>query len=79
MKRLRLEVLKKAGLWHVKEGKAFILSAFTQATAIAFARQRIAALVARGDIVTLKIKRPSGQIREERTYPRSSDPRRTKG
>lgn len=32
-----------------------------------------------GKLVSLRIKRRDGTIMDERTYPRSSDPRRTKG
>lgn len=56
-----------------------IASATTQANAIDLARVQADMLVGNGRTVTLKIKRPNGHIREERTYPRSSDPRRSKG
>lgn len=36
-------------------------------------------LAKKGSLVTLKIKHANGKIREERTYPRSSDPVRTPG
>lgn len=65
--------------WKVtKEGTVYATYA-TQADAIALARALAAQTVARGDTVTLKIKRADGRIREERTWPRSSDPKRTKG
>lgn len=51
----------------------------TQALAIVLARMLIDLQIKEGHTVTLKIKRPNGKIRDERTYPRSSDPKRSKG
>lgn len=83
MKRIRLEVcpqptrtrrqwkVTKAGAIHAQHNR----QRDAIGTAVLLARQ----LAAAGEIVTLKIKGRHGRIREERTYPRSSDPRRTKG
>lgn len=51
----------------------------TQALAIALARMLVDLQLKEGNTVTLKIKRPNGTIRDERTFPRSSDPRSSKG
>src|SRR3546814_577078 len=51
----------------------------TQAAATAAATGVCKVLATAGKIVTLKIKLANGRIREERTYPRSSDPVRSPG
>lgn len=51
----------------------------TQRVALQAARLLVDCLLLEGKTITLKIKRPDGTIRDERTYPRSSDPRRIKG
>jgi hypothetical protein len=79
MNRIRLEVLKVKGIWRVTRSGALEMAFLTQAQAIKGAVTLIRELIEIGRTVTLKIKRPNGQIREERTYPRSSDPRRSKG
>lgn len=82
MKRIRLEVCpqrRSVKPWKVTKNGALLAELNTQRLAIFAARTLAKGLVARGEVVTLKIKRPDGTIREERTYPRSSDPRRTKG
>lgn len=79
MKRIKMEVAPSKGYWKATEGGRTIGVRCTQGEAICCARLRIAALLIEGRTVTLKIKRPNGEIREERTYPRSSDPKRTKG
>lgn len=82
MKRVRLEVCpqKQADKpWKVTRDGQLWGSCRTQADGIALARMLADQIVSRGDTVTLKIKRPDGKIRDERTYPRSSDPRRTRG
>lgn len=80
-KRIRLEVCPQKGRWPWKvtvSGRTEYQEQ-TQADAIARARKWIAGLLKMGHTATLKIKRPDGTIRDERTYPRSSDPRRSKG
>lgn len=81
MKRIRLEVCPQNSIWPWKVTVDGVIeyNEETQADAIARARKWIAALVKEGRTATLKIKRPNGRIRDERTYPRSSDPRRSKG
>lgn len=80
MKRIRMEVLPaKPGGWAMTADGAMLAVANTQAEAILMARIHAELLVGQGTTVTLKIKRRDGRIRQEWTYPRSSDPRRTKG
>lgn len=84
MKRIRLEVCpqkgrSKAHPWKVTQAGQTMFQHDTQGEAISSARVLAETLVIQGNRVTLKIKRPNGEIREERTYPRSSDPRRSKG
>lgn len=80
-KRVRLEVCPQKGRhpWKVTAAGVTQYQEQTQAAAIARAVKHAHALVKAGGLVTLKIKRPNGEIRDERTYPRSSDPRRSKG
>lgn len=80
MKRIRVEVCPSdRGLWWkvVTPGKVYRTT--TQRDAIRWAVQWCRAEAAAGKHLTLKIKRPNGKIRDERTYPRSSDPKRSKG
>lgn len=82
MKRIRIEVCpQKRAAKHWKVTKAGVAYAQhdRQADAISTAVNLAWVLVAQGWWVTLKIKRRDGTIRDERTYPRSSDPRRSKG
>lgn len=84
MKRVRIEVCpqnvrNKAHPWKVTQDGQTLFEHGTQAEAIAAARILVDTLVMQGRTATLKIKRPDGTIRDERTYPRSSDPRRSKG
>lgn len=82
MSRIRLEVcpqMRGSKPWKVTKNGHKLADIGTQALAIFAARTLAKGLVDRGEIVTLKIKRPNGEIREERTYPRSSDPRRSRG
>lgn len=51
----------------------------TQHVAIDAAVDEAHKLADEGEILTLKIKRRDGTIRDERTYPRSSDPRSSRG
>lgn len=80
---IRFEVLpagkRSPQRWKVTMDRAQVWGADTQAQAIALARPMIDTQVELGHTVTLKIKRPDGTIREERTYPRSADPRGSKG
>lgn len=81
MKRIRLEVCPsgKLGPWVLKVSGKNELFVRTQGRAILKAMEWAQWAVQHGKKVSLLIKRPDGTIREERTYPRSSDPRRTKG
>lgn len=79
MKRIKMEVAPYKGCWMITKDGVWLETRRTQAAGICCAKLRIAALLIEGRTVTLKIKRPNGNIREERTYPRSSDPKRTKG
>jgi hypothetical protein len=79
--RVRLEVCpQKRGArpWKLTKNGHKVGEMLTQGLAIHAARTLANELVVRGGTVTLKIKRPDGTIREERTYPRSSDPRRSR-
>lgn len=79
MKRIRMEVVKKGRFWRVMQEHTELTLTATQAQSIELARMNVEILLGQGHTVTLKIKRRDGTIREERTYPRSSDPKRSKG
>lgn len=80
MKRTLLEVVPDGfGNWDVTVDGETEYREHTQAKAIKKAEGYGACIVAIGGIASLKIKRPNGTIRDERTYPRSSDPRRSRG
>lgn len=82
MKRIRLEVCpqsRSATRWKVTKDGAKYGDCRTQGDAIGLAMDLIDLILAEHNTATLKIKRADGRVREERTYPRSSDPRRTKG
>lgn len=80
MKRIRMEVLPaKPNGWVVTADGAVVTKAKTQAEAILMARIHAELLVNQGQTITLKIKGRNGRIRLEFTYPRSSDPKRSKG
>jgi hypothetical protein len=66
----------KSGGWLAKEsGGGVVASGDKKAEVV-----RAAVKVARQqDAASLRIQRATGQIQEERTYPRRSDPRRSKG
>jgi hypothetical protein len=77
---IRLDVVPWRGRWKVKRGATRIGMDRTQHGAISWAQAvawRLLVADARG--VTIRIHRPDGRVREERTYPRSADPKRSKG
>lgn len=80
MKRIRVEVCPSdGGLWWKVVTPRKVYRTTTQRDAIRWAVQWCNAEADNGKRLTLKIKRPNGKIRDERTYPRSSDPKRSKG
>jgi Uncharacterized protein conserved in bacteria (DUF2188) len=72
----RIDIVKKDNQWVARSGDRIVARATLKAEAI-----RRTAQVARGDrqAVSVKIHKQNGRIQEERTYPRSADPRRTEG
>lgn len=82
MKRIRMEVCPQSRgerPWKVTRNGDRVAQVHSQREGIELARRLIEIGLAEGNTYTLKIKRPTGEIRDERTYPRSSDPRRSKG
>ena len=81
MKRLYVEVApdKRSAGWKVNVGGTVTGGFATQRAAIAACVGWCREMGKLGKPVTLKIKRPDGRIRDERTYPRSSDPKRSRG
>jgi hypothetical protein len=74
----RIDVVKKRNGWVGESGGATVRN--TKASTKAEAIQKTAD-VARRDPqpVSVRIHKADGKIQEERTYPRSADPRRSKG
>jgi len=80
---LRIDVVRQKGVWGFEflgRRGFFPASRNTQAQAFNEARLRAGMQIADGARgVTVRIHRANGRIREERTYPRSADPRRSRG
>jgi hypothetical protein len=70
-----LTVDKASAGWKVASGGSTLAEARTKAQAV----RRGVQLAKEGQPSSLQIKGRDGRIQEERTYPRSSDPRKTKG
>jgi hypothetical protein len=74
----RIDVVKKEGGWGGESGGRTVpnTTAPTKTAAV-----KKTAQVARKDPqpVSVRIHKADGKIQEERTYPRSADPRRSKG
>jgi len=72
----RVDVVKKGDEWVAESAGRILARAPLKAEAV-----RVTAKVAKAALepVTVKIHKENGRIQEERTYPRSADPRRTKG
>jgi hypothetical protein len=72
----RIDVVKKDDHWEGRSGSQTVSSGPTKVAAV-----RNTAKVAKADPqpVSVRIHKENGQIQEERTYPRSADPRRSKG
>lgn len=65
--------------WRVRVGKESPVPYAGKGDAVAYARREVRFIVGRGLTATLVICKENGRIQEERTYPKSSDPRRRKG
>lgn len=74
----RIDVVKKGDGWLGESGGATVrgTKAPTKEDAV---RQTIAAAKKDPQPVSVRIHKQDGKIQEERTYPRSTDPRRSKG
>ena len=66
----------KDGGWEAKEAGGGVIASADRKPEVVRAAAKEAR---RQDSASLRIQRADGRIQEERTYPRSSDPRRTKG
>jgi hypothetical protein len=73
---LSYHIVKNHELWELKPQGGSALKTFkTKAEAVAAARD----IITKRGGGSVKIHRENGTIEEERTYPKSSDPSRTKG
>jgi hypothetical protein len=72
----RIDVVKKGDHWEGRSGTTTVAQGRTKVDAV-----RNTTKVAKADSqpVSVRIHKENGQIQEERTYPRSADPRRSKG
>jgi hypothetical protein len=72
----RIDVVKKGDGWVGESNKKVVSSAPTKDETV-----KKTAEVAKADTqsTTVKIHKENGRIQEERTYPRSADPRQSKG
>jgi hypothetical protein len=72
----RIDVVKKGDGWVAESAGKEVARAPVKTEAV-----RATAEVAKAspETVTVKIHKENGRIQEERTYPRSADPRQTKG
>jgi Uncharacterized protein conserved in bacteria (DUF2188) len=66
----------KAGGWEATESGGGVIASGDRKPEVVRAAARVAR---QQDSASLRIQRRDGRIQEERTYPRGSDPRRTKG
>jgi hypothetical protein len=72
----RIDVVKKGNEWVGETGGRKVTSAPTKQEAV----KKTAAEAKRDpEPVSVKIHKEDGRIQEERTYPRSADPRSSKG
>ena len=72
----RIDISHHGDEWQAKAGKKIVARAPNKQEAV-----RKTAKAARADPgpVSVEIHKLNGRIQEERTYPRSADPRRSKG
>jgi hypothetical protein len=74
----RIDVVKKRDGWAGETGGSTVRG--TKGTTKAEAVKKVAAAAKKDpEPVSVRIHKENGQIQEERTYPRSADPRRSKG
>jgi hypothetical protein len=65
----------KGGGWDIAQGRRVVAHVDTKVEAV----RRGAAVARQQPASSRRIRKQNGQIEEERTYPRSADPRRSKG
>jgi hypothetical protein len=74
----RIDVVKKGDGWAGESGGRTVPN--TKAGTKAETVKKVAQVAQRDpQAVSVKIHKTNGQIQEERTYPRSADPRKSKG
>jgi len=73
---IRIDVRKRDEGWVAERDGDTVVRASTKAAAV---KQTARYARSSGDPMTVKIHMVDGKIGEERTYPRSADPRRTRG
>lgn len=71
----RVSFLTRDGVWVVRSPQAPTIHFATKGQAVDYAVQAAKSL----PLAQVVVHRKDGTIQEERTYPRSSDPRRSKG
>ena len=74
----RIDVVKKGGNWVGRSGGKTVRG--TKATTKKESAKQTAAVARKAKKPTsVRIHKANGQIQEERTYPRSADPKKSKG
>lgn len=74
----RIDVVKKGGKW-VGESGGRTVRGTGASTKVQAVKNTAGAARKAPEPVTVKIHKENGRIQEERTYPTSADPRRSKG
>lgn len=77
----KIDIKKRMGLWVVetRKNKVLLASEPTKAEAVRRGAEVCRKWGTHSDPVSLVIRKADGRIQEERTYPRSRDPRRSRG
>ena len=72
----RIDISKKDDQWVAKSGDSTVARADRKVDVV---RQTAAKARQMPEAVTVKIHKENGRIQEERTYPSSADPRKSRG
>jgi len=72
----RIDIVKKGDSWVAKSGSKVVARDDLKTAAV---QKTAKAAKAMPDAVTVKIHKADGEFQEERTYPKSADPRKSKG
>ncbi len=76
----RIDVVNKRGQW-IAEGRKHreVATADSKAELVEKVSKKARSDAKKGKATSVRIHKKNGHLQEERTYPRSADPRRSKG